>query len=131
MAVWLILVHASALLLLPLLPSPLWLKLSIACAVLLSLVDSWRRQAQRSHPDAVRTVIWDVAGLCQLTLESGQQQAISLASQAFIQPWMVVVHFKSPRRRFRYLLLLPDMLDEEAFRQLRVRLRIAMDQGAA
>jgi hypothetical protein len=118
-------------LLLPLLQLPHWLKLAISFAVLYSLFDAWRRLARRAHPDAVHTVQWKEAGHCHLTLNSGQQLSVSLASQAFILPWMVVLHFRTPQRRLRYLLVLPDMLDEEAFRRLRVRLRIATDQGKA
>ena len=131
MAVWLIVVHAAPLLLLPWLPLPLWLKLAIASMVLYSLHDSWRRQVRRSYPDAVRGVIWKDAEHCSLRLQSGKQLDVTLASQAFILPWLVVLHFRTPRRRYRYLPVLADMLDEEVFRQLRVRLRIAMDQGPA
>lgn len=131
MAVWLIVVHLAPLLLLPALQLPLWVNLLILSTVSYSLIDGWRRQARRSHPDTVRTVIWKDAQSCQLTLTSGQQLEIALAAQAFILPWLVVLHFKTPKRRFRYLPVLPDMLDEDVFRRLRVRLRIAMDQGAA
>jgi hypothetical protein len=131
LAAWLVAVHASPLFLLPLLQLPLWLMLAISFAVLYSLFYAWRRQVRRAHPDAVRTVHWKDAGCCYLTLYSGQQLAVSLASQAFILPWMVVLHFKTPQRRLRYLLVLSDMLDEEVFRRLRVRLRIATDQGEA
>lgn len=131
LAAWLIVVHATPLILLPLLQMPLWLKLAIAAAVLYGLFAAWRRLLWRGHPDAVRTLLWSEAGHCQLTMNSGQQQRLSLASQAFILPWMVVLHFNTPQRRLRYLLVLSDMLDDEAFRRLRVRLRIEIDQGAA
>ena len=131
LAAWLVVVHASPLFVLPLLQLPHWLKLLISVAVLYSLFDAWRRQVQRAHPDAVRTVHWKHPGNCELTLNSGQQLAVSLSTQAFILPWMVVLHFRTPQRRFRYLLVVSDMLDEEVFRRLRVRLRIAMDQGEA
>lgn len=129
MAVWLILVHLTPLGLLPALQLPAWLNLLIVFCVLCSLLDGWRRQAHRCHPDAVRTVIWRDAQHCQLTLTSGQQLDVALAAQAFILPWLVVLHFNTPRRRLRYLAVIPDMLDATVFRRLRVRLRIAMDQG--
>ena len=129
MAVWLLLVHVIPLCLLPVLQLSLWLNLLIVSTVLYSLLDGWRRQVRRSHPDAVRAVTWNDTQHCQLTLASGQHLDVSLASQAFILPWLVVLHFETPRRRCRYLPLLPDMLDEAVFRRLRVRLRITMDQG--
>jgi len=129
MAVWLILVHVTPLLLLPWLPLPAWLKLAIFSMVLYSLFDAWRKQARRSHPGAVRHVSWKEADHCRLILQSGKQLDVTLAPQAFILPWLVVLHFRTSRRRTRYLPVLADMLDEDLFRQLRVRLRIAMDQG--
>ena len=129
MAGWLLLVHVIPLCLLPALHLSPWLNLLIVSTVLYSLLDGWRRQAHRSHPDAVQTVIWRDAQHCQLTLTSGQQLDVTLAAQAFIQPWLVVLHFNTPRRRLRYLAVIPDMLDATVFRRLRVRLRIAMDQG--
>ena len=129
MAVWLILVHVTPLLLLPWLPLPAWLKLAIFSMVLYSLFDAWRKQARRSHPGAVRHVSWKETDHCRLILQSGKQLDVTLAPQAFILPWLVVLHFRTSRRRTRYLPVLADMLDEDLFRQLRVRLRIAMDQG--
>ena len=129
MAVWLTGVHVAPLLLLPWLPLPAWLMLTIASMVLYSLLDAWRRLIRRSHPGAVRSVTWKDAEHCRLMLQSGKQLDVTLNSQAFILPWLVVLHFRTTRRHLRYLPVLADMLDEETFRRLRVRLRIAMDQG--
>ena len=131
MAVWLLLVHLAPLSLLPAMPLPAWLNLLIISAACYSLLDAWPRLARRSHPDAVHRVIWKDAQHCQLTLVSGRQLDIELATSAFILPWLVVLHFKTTHRRYRYLPVLPDMLDEDVFRKLRVRLRIATDLGAA
>ena len=131
MATWLILVHVTPLLLLPWLPPSPWLKLAIVSMVIFSLLDSWRKQARRSHPAAIRHVSWKEAEYCRLVLQSGKQLDVTLAPQAFILPWLVVLHVRISRRRTRYLPVLADMLDEDLFRQLRVRLRIAMDQGTA
>ena len=131
MAVWLTGVHLGTLLLLTVLQFSPWLNLLLASLVLYSLLDSWRRQARRSHPDAIRRVIWKDAQHCQLTLTSGRQLDVGLATQAFILPWLVVLHFNTPERHLRYLPVLADMLDEDVFRRLRVRLRIAIDAGTA
>ena len=130
MAVWVTVTHLAPLLLLIALQFPFWMNLLLAALVLYSLLDSWRRQASRSHPDAVRRVIWKDARHCQLTLTSGRQLDVGLGTQAFILPWLVVLHFKTPDRQFRYLPLLAEMLDEDVFRRLRVRLRITIDAGA-
>lgn len=131
LTVWLMLVHGIPLCLLPALQLSPWLDLLIVAAVLYSLLEGWRRHIRRSHPDSVRTVTWTEAQQCRLGLSSGRLVDVELASQAFILPWLVVLHFNTPQRHYRYLPVLPDMLDETVFRRLRVRLRIAMDQGTA
>jgi hypothetical protein len=44
----------------------------------------------------------------------------------FLQPWLVILHFRRDDGRAARLVLLPDMLDRETFRRLRVRLLIDM-----
>jgi hypothetical protein len=129
LAAWLVVVHGTPLCLLPLLPVDPWIHLALLSAVAYSLHDAWRRQVRRDHPDAVRTLLWKDAGHCRLTLHSGQRQDARLARQALILPWMVILQFDTPPRRLRYLLVLPDMLDDDVFRRLRVRLRIAIDEA--
>ena len=43
---------------------------------------------------------------------------------SFVAPWLTIVRWRPPGRRFsRSLVILPDMLDPESFRRLRVILR--------
>jgi len=128
MSAWLLLITAVALVVLMLLQLPGWLNLLIASAVLVGLLRSWRKLVRRSHPDAVRSLLWGEDMHCQLTLNSGQQQAVELASHTFILPWLVILYFEAPRWRQQQLVLLPDMLDTDVFRRLRVRLKIETGQ---
>jgi len=50
--------------------------------------------------------------------------------QVFILPWLVIMRFKSNRKRLHHLVLLPDMLEPGVFRRLRVRLMIELNQAA-
>jgi hypothetical protein len=52
-----------------------------------------------------------------------------MGTQAFILPWLVILHFNSRRRNMRYLVLLPDMLDRQVFRKLRVRLKVEINRS--
>ena len=47
-----------------------------------------------------------------------------MRARVFILPWLVILGFNSRRRDMRYLVLLPDMLDQDIFRKLRVRLKL-------
>jgi hypothetical protein len=63
---------------------------------------------------------------CRVLLGNGEQQDVTLGRSAFVQPWLVIIHFHHPARRPYYLLLLPAMLDPCTFRRLRVRLRMEL-----
>ena len=126
---WLILVHAMPILLLPALPTSGWLSLAVTAALFVSLVRTWRLQVSRHHPDAVCSMVWGEGKDCLLSLHSGGQEEVSMGAQAFILPWLVILHFNSRRRHMRYLVLLPDMLDRQVFRKLRVRLKVEINRS--
>ena len=125
---WLILVHGIPILMLPVLQLTGWLSLAVFSAVLCSLTRSWRLQVRRRHPGAVRSMVWGEGKDCLLKLYSGRHEAVSLCPRAFILPWLVIVHLHSRQRHLRYLVLLPDMLDREVFRKLRVRMKLEINR---
>jgi hypothetical protein len=125
---WLLLTHTSALLLLPLLPLSGWLLLPPAVAVLCSLMHGWRLHVERSHPQAVQALHWAGGRRCRLTLTGDREIEAVLVPQAVVLPWLTILRFSGPARRRRFLVLLPDMLDRDRFRQLRVRLKIELNQ---
>ena len=126
---WVILVHAMPILLLPVLPTGGWVSLAISSTLLFSLVRSWRLYVSRHHPDAVCSMVWGDGKGCLLGLQSGGQEEVSMRAQAFILPWLVILHFNSRRRYMRHLVLLPDMLDRQVFRKLRVRLKVEINRS--
>ncbi len=129
-ASWLIITHTMPLLMLTVLHLPILINAAILLFASVSLVRSWRRHVSRIHPSAIRSASWSPAGELTLYLTNGTQQSVQLASQALILPWLVVVSFKSTWPLQHRLLVTHDMLDSETFRQLRGRLRIAMDAAA-
>jgi hypothetical protein len=125
MLAWLLLLHATALLVAALLPVPFAAVLALVILVLLSLAWHWRQWLSPHNPRAVRGLRWEAGGQCILRLASGEQLTTRLAAHAFVMPWLVIVYFQGPPR---HLVLLPDMLAAEAFRQLRVRLLMELQQ---
>lgn len=125
LATGLLLMHAAALLPLPLLDLPGAVKVALAGAVLLSLAWYWLRLVSPRNPRAVRGLRWEAGGECVLQLACGERLHARLAPRAFVMPWLVILYF---RGRTRPLLLLPDMLPAAAFRRLRVRLRLELRQ---
>jgi len=125
MRAWLVLLHAMALPVVALLPVPLPAILALLAAVLASLAWHWRLRVSPRYPHAVRGLRWEADGECILRLASGEQLSARLAAHAFVMPWLVILYFQG---RPGQLVLLPDMLAAPAFRQLRVRLRLELQQ---
>jgi hypothetical protein len=127
--VWLILVHVVAIMILPFMSLSVWVGLIILLLMLLSLWRAIRMHITSRHPDSVRAVQWREARSCQLYLSSGRDIEARLMPQVFMLPWLVIMHFRSGRGRVHHLVLLPDMLEPEVFRRLRVRLMIELNQA--
>jgi len=123
--VWLVVIHAVAIILLPFMSLPAGAGLIMMPLILFSL---WH--TIRPHPNSVSTVLWSEARSCRLSLASGQDIEARLMPQVFILPWLVIMRFKSNRKRLHHLVLLPDMLEPGVFRRLRVRLMIELNQAA-
>ncbi len=96
--------------------------------MLLSLAWHWPRHVKRTSPQSIQTITWGEGRACRLRLRDGTEQDVTLGSTAFVQPWLVIIHFHGRGWRCHYLLLLPDMLDRNTFRRLRVRLRMELRQ---
>jgi len=129
MGVWLMLTHTVPLLAWPLLPLPAWQLAPLAAGAGFSLWWHWRRHVVRVHRDAIRQLHWGADRDCRLRLASGRQAAATLLPQAVVLRWLVILHLRGPGRQLRHLVILPDMLPSDRFRQLRVRLRIALQQA--
>ena len=129
MGYWNILVYSMPLLLLPVLQLPGWLNLAIIAVLFFCYVRTWRLQVRRRHANAVRSLKWGAENHCLLGLYSGQEQHLDLCEQAFLAPWLVILHFNNQRYGRRTLVLLPDMVDRDLFRKLRVRLKLELNSS--
>lgn len=129
MGVWLVLTHTVPLLLWPLLPFTDWLLAPLAAGTGFSLWRQWRLHAARRHPEAIRQLHWGPERDCRLRLASGLQFESTLLPQAVVLRWLLILHFRGPGRQQHHLVILPDMLSGTGFRQLRVRLRVALQQA--
>ena len=102
------------------LPVGVTARLLLASAVGLSLVWAWRGVATRV------AVTWDPEGEWWWRDETGERR-VRLRADSYCSPAMVVLRFQAARWR-RDVVLLPDSLEPEVLRRLRVRLRL---EGAA
>lgn len=131
MGAWLAGVHGLAALMLPCAALPLPVMLLLAGAIALSLAWHWPRHVTRTAPACVQALRWDADGSCRLQHRDGTQQHLRLYPQAFVQPWLVILQVGESGHLRRHLVILPDMLERDSFRRLRVRLRMTADEADA
>lgn len=74
---------------------------------------------------SVRQAIWEVDGGWSLIRADGLRVTAQLLPETYLSPWLVVLRFRGCGVSWRpVLVLLPDSLDSETFRRLRVRMRL-------
>ncbi|MGB1580922.1 MAG: protein YgfX, partial [Nevskiales bacterium] len=102
-------------------------KLAAAALILLTIL-CWYR-AHKLHIGhqgrrAVRRLQWQADGNWLLSNERGELRPAELLPSSYLQPRLVILNFRlQESRQRRNVILLPDSLDFETLRRLRVRLR--------
>ncbi len=123
--------HIGAVGMVALLPLEFGLQLLILLAVTVSLIQAFRTHLFCSSSAAIRSVEWSCDGEWRLFTATGDELAAQLKASSYLQPWLVVLNFSTSRFGRRSLILLPDAIDPELLRRLRVRLRLLGDLDAA
>lgn len=101
-----------------------WLaKTAFISMLLLWSVTVIRQRAFFLHPDAIIALEIDAHGQVQGITNDGEKHPIRILPDTVVTAWVVVPRFHLPHRTNQSLVLLPDMLDAQAFRRLRVWLR--------
>lgn len=109
----------------------------VVCALLLlslagSLAFHLRRHAWRADPRALVAISLSDSLACEAEERSGNRIAGSVLGTSFVAPWLVVINLKVERRRLaRAIVVMPDALDRESFRALRVWLRWRRTESGA
>lgn len=121
-------IHGGAALLVLTLPLPLpLLPLLLLClAAVAGAIVHLRRSRHGRDSHAVRALYLAADGRWTLVTHQGESVDGSLRADSYLHPWLTVLNFSGPRPRT--IVLLPDSLDRDVFRRLRVRLRL---QGQA
>jgi toxin CptA len=109
-------------LLVPWLPLSSIQQLALGSALLGNLLWIGSQHALRITRWSLRSLTWQTGQACRVQLVGGAEFDAVLGPQAFVQPWLVILQYRVSRWRSHYLLLLPDMLDPDTLRRLRVRL---------
>lgn len=115
--------HAGAAVSLAFTSLPLWIRVLGIMTVLASLLRVFPRVVSLRHPDAVHRVLWPAGDEWHLFTRGGRELVGTLLPESYLRPWLVVLRFKIPLSRTpRSVVIVPDMLDANVMRRLRVRL---------
>ena len=102
---------------------PMWAKMALASLMLFSLIYHLRRDAWLSAPSA--SVALTLEGdRAVLTTRGGEQLAGQILRDSLVTPFLTILNILPQGARLaRSVIILPDSLDAESFRQLRVWLK--------
>lgn len=131
LAALLLLMHSGALLIVVLVPLPLWAKGLLGTIVIASATTSLNTHALRRGKHAMVCVIWDGTQQWTLRTAAGEEFTARLLPGSYVAASLVILNFALKGRwRRRSVVILPDALDANSFRQLRVYLRTRFTRQA-
>lgn len=123
LAAMLITAHGATLVALLPLALPGWAKAALASLMLLSLMHHLRRDAWLSTPSAGVALMLECDRVV-LTTRGGEQLTGQILHDSLVTPFITVLNILPQGAHLaRSVVILPDSLDAESFRQLRVWLK--------
>lgn len=113
--------HCGAIYLVLALPIPA--KLWMAALMVISLVHTIMRHALLASPSSA--VFLKMEGeTCLLILKNGREVRGTLLGSTYVSPYLTLLNLKERKKLLSHsVIILPDAVDREEFRALRVRLR--------
>ena len=126
LAATLMVAHGAALAALFPLAFPAWAKTALVFVILFSLWYHLRRDAWLSAPSSSKALMLESEQVV-LTTHGGEPLAGQVLRDSMVTPLITVLNILPQGARFaRSVVILPDSLDAESFRQLRVWLKWGM-----
>ena len=116
--------HGFAAAMLWLAPLPHWLAALLMPAILGSAWHTLRRDAFRTLAYSLVALRLDADCRCEFQTRSGAWREAALLGSSFVAPHLTVLNLKPAGERLaKHLVILPDAVDAEDFRRLRVWLK--------
>jgi toxin CptA len=130
LALWLATTHLMSLGVVWLLEMESLFSFSLTILLLVSLLWMADLHLLRWSGGSLESLVIDQSPEWVLTLKNGERLQARLLPDSFVKPWLLVLNYKPLRGgRVRSLVLLPDSLDRETARQLRIYLRFGDPLG--
>jgi toxin CptA len=99
-------------------------KIAATICLVLSLLYAWRHSVLRRGVKAIQAMRWQGENEFFVQGGDGLWQEVELLPSSFVSAYLVVLNLRMAEERLaRYVVILPDGIEAEQFRQLRVNLR--------
>lgn len=116
--------HAVALTVTVVVALPTWVKFLIAMVLVTSGTWSILRLALQRGPSAIDELEVEAGGRISCRTRDGRWREGQVLASSFVSPWLTVLNLRmADAARARHLVILPDNVEKDAFRRLRVLLR--------
>jgi len=126
----LLLLHLLAVVILITLPIPVIMTFVLSIVLILIGAHLISLHALRSSENAVTKIIWDANDEWLLSGSVRQNVKVDLLGNSYVHPQLTILRFKEPGKMWsNSVVLLKDNIDENDFRQLRVRLNLSRDNS--
>lgn len=102
--------------------------LLISVGVVYSLGNALKQHVLMHGQNSITELIWDINGKWRLLAQDGKRLNVRLLGSTYLHTRIVVLNFDVDGSK-RSFILLPDALDPDTFRKLRVRLQIEKHEG--
>lgn len=105
-------------------PLPQWLAVVLMPLLVASAWHTLRRDALRSQPNSPVAVRFHADGRCAFKVRGETWYQAALLGSSYVSPYLTVLNLRPEGGRFaRHLVILPDAVNAEDFRRLRVWLK--------
>lgn len=105
-------------------PLPQWLAIALMPLLAASAWHALRRDSLRTLPNSLVAVRLHADGRCAFKVRGETWHQAALLGSSFVSPWLTVLNLRPEAGRFaRHLVILPDAVNAEDFRRLRVWLK--------
>jgi len=101
---------------------PAVFRVALAVVIVISFIWQWRR-TRLNNPARIYRLMWEVDDDWTLWCNDSSEIVGQLRPESYESTWLVILRLQLQQGGRRTIVILPDMLDRQSFRRLRVRLR--------
>jgi toxin CptA len=122
LALYVLCVHAIAMLVVFVLPISLWLKCGLLFVLTMSCALTYRRRVGLRSRHSIMGLNRSTDGIWRIQLGDGTVHEVVLLPDSYLHPELLILNFRVGKRRRRSVVLLRDSADCTCLRHLRVAL---------